>query len=1501
MAKQSKRTVFSRLGKLFKSGPVVKRKLKNWRPPSVTSAKDVFAKSLSNAYAQAINSYGQYDRLARYNDYCFAPNTLVYTTAGTFTIKELTEKYAPGERFFVYAYDYEDDQIKIAPAHSPRVAKGGVLQACVDVILDDGTTITVTADHKFVLRDGTTCDAGELIAGQSLMPFYKRDLMNSGYQWIYKGKKRNGWQTEHRMVAEYFHGPLKDNEVVHHNDFVASNNHITNLRVMTDADHRHLHAQLNNTQKFGKSNKAHSKWMKKYNPQRRKDITFKKILDTAIECDFVMSHVKTILNVDANAIKRRLREHGIANWITLKENRVDIQKFVTHLNIEHETRSPEFDEIMISAHEARTLDELAFKLCCTRNAIYRRITAHGYKNWSHLKEFLGQGKAYAGKKKGPECDPSLTYQMICSAYKNGMTRHDLADSVGSTINKVMTRLQNEGFNSYVRWTNAFENHKVVSVSHSSQQHIVYNVTVEHYHNLAVGGINNKNAQAFVIATQSEMEYTPEIASALNIYADEATSQDDKGTVLHVYSENPKIKQLLDELFYDTLNINFELNLWVRHLVKYGDFFAFLDVAPDHGVIAAFPIPVNQIEREEGYDPSDPLAFRFRWTTMGNKALEAWQVAHFRLTGNEAFLPYGSSVLESSRRIWRQLILAEDAMLVYRVVRSPERRVFYIDVANVPTDEIPSYLEAARDRLRSNIVIDNQTGRTDLRYNPLPIDMTTPIPLLDGRVIPISELADEFAQGKENWVYSVQDNSLQIVPGKVSWCGKNYTAERMIKVLLDDDSWAYTAPEHPFMLRDGSSKRADMLQHGDRLMPFYTKQSTLEDGWNVQGYPTIYNPRSGKYELVHRLVANNALCKQREQVRAEVDWLVNNNLVVHHKNFDSNNASPNNLQWMGNVDHWKHHAMLGHDNFVNYNRSTEKRIATRKNNVERNSVAAMAWYNGSELHKQHNENRSRGQKKAWADAAKSSIRKRAMRVEFDDCVWSALRDGVGLGIIETQNDAIQYVNENLIDHLLTFNTSTKLRNNRKITKPLFKGRLNDAGFNDFAAFKSSYKNHCVVQIEEVNEQRDVYCMTVVGPHGEDDRHNFAILTFRNDNAQLKDGVIVLNSVDEDYFIPTRGSESGTRIETLPGGTNVTAIEDVQYLQGKLFAALQVPKAYLGYDEALSSKATLAQEDIRFSRTINKIQRTLLSELNKIASIHLYVNGFTDEGLLDFELQLSNPSTIAQQQRLEIHRTMFDIAGIAPEGVVSIPWIQKNIFKFSDVQIRQIREQQQADIEWQKKLEDIGAAAEVGGASGGGGGGGGSGPAGGGGGGGDDIFADFDEMINDEGEEGGESEGGDEEKESDEPPEEAFSPDGELIDELDVVDDAPTTNELSPPIKPSARSKMLRHNRRRRVTVNTGDKQGLTRAHMPDFNDMVGDQESLDDPYDDSFFRNLGKLTETDVLEHAMGSYAVDQAHMTSSLRKLLGKINNDLRPVPAVLLEVTDDLVEDDLIEDDTDE
>jgi len=562
---------------------------------------------------------------------------------------------------------------------------------------------------------------------------------------------------------------------------------------------------------------------------------------------------------------------------------------------------------------------------------------------------------------------------------------------------------------------------------------------------------------------SEMEATPEIASALDIYAEETVSPDEKGYVLHIYSENKRIQELLQNLFYDILNVEFNLVMWVRNLCKYGDFFIFNDISPEYGVINAFPIAISEIEREENFDPNNPAAVQFRWLTQGNTVLENWQVSHFRLLGNDAFLPYGTSVLESARRIWRQLILIEDAMLVYRVIRAPERRVFYIDVGNVPPEDVANYLEQAQTSLKRSQVVDKNTGQVDLRYNPM-------------------------------------------------------------------------------------------------------------------------------------------------------------------------------------------------------------------------------------------------------------------------------------------------------------------------------------------------------------------------------------------------------SVDEDYFLPVRGGESGTKIDTLAGGQNTAAIEDVEYIQKKLFAALKVPRAYLGYDEEIGAKATLAQEDIRFSRNIQRIQKTVISELNKLAMIHLFCHGYEGDDLIDFDLKLSNPSSMAQQQKLELIRTRFEIAGTAPEGMVSRDWIRKNVLGLTNEEIKQIEVGKEEDKVRDAELEQ--AATEVAEAGAGEEGGGEEG----------DLFAADEptgQLLTSTPENDEDDEGDDDIDEMDEDTDEDDE-DASLFSIKDI--DAPTRaqaqirNIFNEPIKKSRKV----HGGRRDLG-------------MPDFLSMTSvgktarQQDSMNQPYDRNFFKNpFGEnVNSLDV-----GEQQLMKSHkLTQEVESLLNSMGN----------------------------
>ena len=424
--------------------------------------------------------------------------------------------------------------------------------------------------------------------------------------------------------------------------------------------------------------------------------------------------------------------------------------------------------------------------------------------------------------------------------------------------------------------------------------------------MALNMITNRNrSERYVDFDQ--MEFTPEIASSIDIYADEMTTHSALTPILHIKCPNDEIKYVLHSLYYNIMNIEHNLFGWARTMCKYGDMFLYLDLDEEKGLQNCIGLPADQVERLEGEDPTNPNYVQFQWNAAG-LTLENWQMAHFRILGNDKHAPYGTSVLEPARRIWRQLTLLEDAMMAYRITRSPERRVFKIDVGGIAPQDVEQYMQKVMTQMKRHQVVDPSSGRVDLRYNPL-------------------------------------------------------------------------------------------------------------------------------------------------------------------------------------------------------------------------------------------------------------------------------------------------------------------------------------------------------------------------------------------------------SIEEDYFIPIRGGQSSTEIINLPGGQFTAQIEDVKYLRDKLFSALKVPQSYLSMgDGATEDKTTLAQKDIRFARTIQRLQRVILAEMEKIGIIHLYTLGYRGDDLLNFKLSLNNPSKIAEMQELEHWKSKFDIAAAATEGFFSRRWISENLLGLSQDEYLRMQREMYSDRKFMAGLEAAGQPPEEGGGGG-----------------------------------------------------------------------------------------------------------------------------------------------------------------------------------------------------------
>ena len=251
-------------------------------------------------------------------------------------------------------------------------------------------------------------------------------------------------------------------------------------------------------------------------------------------------------------------------------------------------------------------------------------------------------------------------------------------------------------------------------------------------------INWQYLRTMVYSDYDNMDYDAIVASALDIVSDECTLKNDMGEILHIKSSDDDVQQILYNLFYDVLNVEFNLWSWIRQMCKYGDFFLKLEIAEKYGVYNVIPYTAFHIERQENYDKEHPNAVRFRYSPEGIYAggsgyygtptigqydgnqpglfFDNYEIAHFRLLTDVNYLPYGRSYLEPARRIFKQYVLMEDAMLIHRISRSPDRRIFYINVGSIPPNEVENFMQKTISTMKRTPLMDSKTGEYNLKYN-----------------------------------------------------------------------------------------------------------------------------------------------------------------------------------------------------------------------------------------------------------------------------------------------------------------------------------------------------------------------------------------------------------------------------------------------------------------------------------------------------------------------------------------------------------------------------------------------------------------------------------------------------------------------------------------------------------------------------------------------------------------------------------------------------------------
>jgi hypothetical protein len=700
-----------------------------------------------------------------------------------------------------------------------------------------------------------------------------------------------------------------------------------------------------------------------------------------------------------------------------------------------------------------------------------------------------------------------------------------------------------------------------------------------------------------------------------VFCHNCTTKNEYNEILSIHSENSEVQDSLYNLFYDILNVEFNLWPWTRMLCKYGDLFLKLDIMEKIGIINAFPLSPYAVSRLE--DPSNPDNIVFRYdNTLGTKiyvsnsstaqkVFQNYEIAHFRLLSDTNFAPYGKSILENARKTWKQILLLEDAMMIQRIMRAPERRIIKIDVGNIPPNEVESYMNTIIERMKKIPYIDETTGDYDLRFNLMPIAWYSKIQLTDNRIITIKELSEEIKQGKINYVYSIdKNNDNKIVEGKVTWCDLTIKDSEILRIHLNDSSYLDVEPSHPIMLKTGEYIKAKDLKLNDSIMPF------------------IYNSENNNYENdIEFKVIQLEQSLKKEDVYCMTVEDYHNFAVVTHKN-DKNG------------------------------------IFVKNSSLEDFYLPIRGGNSGTEI-----------------DTLPGMEFTGIEDIEYLNRIMLA-----GLRIPK----AFLTMDETLQGKCLDLNTEIKLINNKSKTLH----QLIEDYNNDITNFVYSYDiNSHTIEIGEIefagitrinaevikiklNIDIDVICTP---------DHKFL--------TQSKGYVEAQYLETNDYIIGFLFNNIGYPIQIY----NYFKIQSIEKLEERIDTGDITIKDYHNF--ALSSglfvhNSTLSGEDVRFSRSVERVQRVLESELNKIAIIHLYTQGFSDEDLTEFELKLTISSKIAEQEKLEILAQKITQARDLKElKMFSSDYIYTNIFQLSEDEYKEEQEKLIGDLKYQFRLNQI----------------------------------------------------------------------------------------------------------------------------------------------------------------------------------------------------------------------
>lgn len=695
---------------------------------------------------------------------------------------------------------------------------------------------------------------------------------------------------------------------------------------------------------------------------------------------------------------------------------------------------------------------------------------------------------------------------------------------------------------------------------------------------------------------------------------------------------------------------------------------------------------------------------------GESEIDAQHIIHFSLTeGLDANWPFGMSILETVFKVYKQKELLEDAILIYRVQRAPERRVFYIDTGTMPSHLAMQFVERVKNEIHQRRIPTQTGGGTsvmDATYNPLCLDLETKIPLLDGRTLSLNEIIKEFNVGKENWAYSCNPETGKVVPGVINWAGVTRRDTEVIKLTFDNGKTLTCTPDHKIPVFGKGFVEAKDLTENDSLIAFNTRNKSISGG-KTNDYQQVWDHEEKKWVWTHRLVGEFF----RKQNKHQEFTFLNENIgkektVIHHADYNRFNNDPRNLQYMNKNDHVLYHSSQKGNFWGNLSESELDSIKSKiSNSVKANWKSMSENERASALY-----NIRKAQKKSvWMrqndpDTMKSYAKNaRQSRLEYfknnPEFLEQCKRNLESRVKIKNQDlnltfEMLQIVADYVKDGHTNKNEVISLCDNNEYLLNIVANANSESmdyknshckidftrfGYSKLDKLLSMYNyknwktfvkeidnfNHKIVKIEKVSN-RDTGTITIDGNERWHDYHTFAI----------ESGIFVKNSINEDYFFPQTAEGRGSKVETLPGGENLGQIDDLKFFNNKLLRGLRVPSSYLptGPDDGSQAytdgrvTTALIQEQ-RFNEYCIHLQKLVQTTLDREFKTFLAWRGFNIDNSL-FEIRLSEPLNFSSYRDIDLNAARIgNFGGVDGVEYLSKRFILKKYLGLTDTEIEE----------------------------------------------------------------------------------------------------------------------------------------------------------------------------------------------------------------------------------------